>query len=170
MRNTIIFLLCCTLASTVNIFGQDSEALIFLVRHADRLGNNDALSEEGVKRSLALAHVLERVELDAIFSTDYTRTIETVKPLADQQQLEIEIYDPRDLNGLLSIIQSKYAGGRVLVVGHSNTIPQTINAMGVQPVLEDLNHDAYDDLFMVTLGANSLPALVSLQYGAQDHH
>ncbi len=170
MRNTIIFLLCYTLASSVNLFGQDSDALIFLVRHADRLGNNDALSDEGVNRSLALAHVLETAELDAIFSTDYTRTIETVKPLAQQQQLEIKIYDPRDLNSLISIIQSKYAGGRVLVVGHSNTIPQTMNAMGVQPALEDLNHEAYDDLFLVTLRANSQPTMVALQYGVQDHH
>lgn len=170
MRSTIIFLFCYMLTSGAILLGQDSGTMIFLVRHADRLGDNDALSDEGFNRSLALTHVLENVRLDAIFSTDYTRTIETVKSLAQDKQLEIAIYDPRDLNALIRTIQDKYAGGKVLVVGHSNTVPQTINAMGVQPVLNDLDHGAYDDLFMVFLRGDSAPTFVPLQYGTRDQH
>lgn len=170
MRSTIIFLFCYMFFSCTTLLGQGSDVLIFLVRHADRLGNNDALSDDGVNRSLALTHVLENVELDAIFSTDYTRTIETVKPLAQEKQLEIEIYNPGDLNALVEIIQDKYAGGKVLVVGHSNTIPQTINLMGIQPTLSNLDHGAYDDLFMVILRQDSDPTLVPLQYGVRDDH
>ena len=169
MRITIIFLTLFIFTPS-SLFCQDGDAIIFLVRHADRSGNDDVLSDAGKQRAQTLMHVLEQVQLDAIFSTDYARTRETVKPLARGQKLDINIYDPADLNGLIATIQSQYAGGRVLVVGHSNTIPQTINALGVQPALENLDHGAYDDLFMVILKEGAGPTLVPLQYGVRDNH
>ena len=169
MRSAIIYL-TLFIFSPSSLFCQNGDAIIFLVRHADRSGNDDVLSDAGRQRAQTLMHVLEQVHLDAIFSTDYSRTKETVKPLANGQKLDINIYDPGDLNGLIETLKSQYAGGRVLVVGHSNTIPQTINALGVQPALQDLDHGAYDDLFMVILKEGSDPTLVALQYGVRDDH
>ena len=52
----------------------------------------------------------------------------------------------------------------MLVVGHSNTLPQTISAMGAGP-RENLADDEYDWLFVVTLAANGSVSLMELRYG-----
>ncbi len=49
-----------------------------------------------------------------------------------------------------------------MVVGHSNTVPQTITALGVP--LENLEEHEYDWLFVVTL-TNGQASLTKLRFG-----
>jgi hypothetical protein len=56
----------------------------------------------------------------------------------------------------------------VLVVGHSNTVPAIIAALG-GPKLPDLCDAAYSNLFLLHLPADgSAPRLVRSQYGVAD--
>jgi hypothetical protein len=59
----------------------------------------------------------------------------------------------------------KHAGGTVLVVGHSNTIPAIVGALGA-PRPRDLCDSEYDQLFVVILGDTGPPRLVRSRYGA----
>ncbi|MBT3242250.1 MAG: histidine phosphatase family protein [Bacteroidetes bacterium] len=105
---------------------QDSEDFftIYLVRHAEKElvsdnPRNPALTECGKQRAESLANFLNAVELDAIYSTNYTRTRSTAQPTAKKQELEIITYNPRELESFANrLIEGKED---VLVVGHSNT-------------------------------------------------
>jgi hypothetical protein len=68
------------------------------------------------------------------------------------------------LRGLLPIA-SVLAGGTVLVVGHSNTIPAIVGALGA-PQPKELCDSEYDQVFTVVLGDTGPPRLIRSRYGA----
>lgn len=130
---------------------------VWIVRHAEALqdGTRDpALSPAGQARARLLPGVLRGRNISAIFATPYRRTQETAAPLADSLHLEITTYDPRDSTGLASKIMSENLAYEVLVVGHSNTVPGIIAALGGERP-PDLEHSEYDALFEVEIYSES---------------
>ena len=138
---------------------------IFLVRHAERaptsgpVPSDTGLSREGKTRAQHLADELRDAGITAIFTTEYKRTQETAAPLAKSLGIRPEVVPANDLRSLIAKI--KGANGRVLVVGHSNTLPQTINALGVDARVAIPETD-YDNLFVVLL--RTKPELIRLHY------
>lgn len=120
---------------------------IYLARHAETVGEDDTrrLSEEGRARAEALADALQaqaKEPIERIFSTDYPRTLETARPIADRLGLEVELYDPSDLSAFAERLKSM--GQTVLVVGHSNTTPALVELLGGAPgppIDEPTEHD-----------------------------
>ncbi len=138
---------------------------IYLVRHADRDGKPDVLNEAGEKRAQELKELLKDEKLDVIFSSNYNRTKSTAQPLVEELGLSLIIYDAGDLEALVTDVKTNYKGKRILIVGHSNTVPATINAFGVKPALEDIDHDTYNDLFQVLFTNQDDVALIQTTYG-----
>lgn len=69
---------------------------IFFIRHAESpfifgAERERSLSEKGYKDSIKVAARLAEVHFDKLFSSSYTRAIQTIEPLANQS--EIIIYD-----------------------------------------------------------------------------
>ncbi|PHS75650.1 MAG: histidine phosphatase family protein [Robiginitomaculum sp.] len=132
----------------------DKGTIVYLVRHAEKItgenaGRDPALTNEGEARAETLAGMLREENITKIYSSDYIRTRETAAPTAKVSGVEIEIYDPRDLPTLASLIQE--VKGHILVVGHSNTIPETVAALGGvggSPIFEK---SEYDRLYVVTI-------------------
>jgi phosphohistidine phosphatase SixA len=62
-----------------------------------------------------------------VYSTDYSRTLETATPVATLKNILIKYYDPRNLAEFSTKIKTLE---HVLVVGHSNTTPQILSLMG----------------------------------------
>jgi phosphohistidine phosphatase SixA len=56
------------------------------------------------------------------------RAQETAAPLAARFGLTAKIYDPRDTPGLVARVAAE--PGTVLVVGHSNTVPDIVEQLG----------------------------------------
>jgi broad specificity phosphatase PhoE len=145
---------------------------IILVRHAEKGGapqdRDPELSEAGHQRALELARVLGDVGISAIYSTPYLRTRHTAEPLARRIGLEVTITPLTQayVTELADMLRQRHAGETVLVVGHSNTVPRTINALGAGP-LEDLGEGEYDWLFVVTLTGDGHASLSRLHYGAR---
>jgi len=117
---------------------QDPETTIILVRHAETEFPADAedprdpfLHEVGLAQASRLAEMLAPEGLDHVFSTEYRRTRSTARPTAHAVGLEVEAYDPRDLAGFAEQLQTMT--GRMLVVGHSNTTPALVEALGGDP-------------------------------------
>jgi broad specificity phosphatase PhoE len=140
---------------------------LILVRHADREGNQDALSAAGLIRARELVHVGERLELSAIYHSNTVRARDTAAPLASALGL-VPIERPAsDVAALVDEVLAERHGQRVLVVGHGNTVPQMIAAAG-GPVLPDIAHDEFDRLFVLTTSRSwrGQPELAELQYGA----
>jgi phosphohistidine phosphatase SixA len=122
---------------------------IFIVRHADRLPADD-LSPAGVVRANELRRVLGQAKIDSIFSTDFTRTKKTAKPLALLMGLPTIIYSnaPAVINRILT--NSK--GKRVVVVGHSDTVDDLIQACGCIPppaITPNIPETQFDNLLQV---------------------
>ena len=90
---TILTVLACLMIS----FSQaQSGTTIFLVRHAEKVDSSrdPELSLPGKARAVRLKELLSEVGIDHIYSTDYIRTRDTAKPLAEVMDLPIESYRP----------------------------------------------------------------------------
>ncbi len=151
--------------TTTPAVGQTTPTTVVLVRHAEKgPGDRDPeLNDAGRRRAAALARVLGDVNISTIYSTPLLRTRNTAAPLARRLGIDVAL-TPDLVEDMAATIRSEHSGETVVVVGHSNTVPQTINALGAGPV-EDLDDDEYDWLFVVTLAANGSVSLMKLRYG-----
>ena len=173
-----------TLPLLVPLFPQrasaQDETIIFLVRHAERaddgpegnrmamdprMADDPPLSSAGTRRATLLSELLTDVGLTHIHSTDYRRTRETAGPTAESAGAEISLYDASDLIGFAEKLRS--TSGRHLVVGHSNTTPSLVNALGGEagPPIEPLE---YDRLYIVIISDTGVQTIL-LRFGVSFH-
>ena len=156
--------------TTTPAVGQTTPTTIVLVRHAEKGGEpgdrDPELNDAGRRRAAALARVLGDANISTIYSTPFLRTRNTAAPLARRLGIEVTItpITPEFIEDMAATLRSEHSGETVVVVGHSNTVPQTINALGAGP-MENLADDEYDWLFVVTLAANGSVSLMELRYG-----
>ena len=145
---------------------------VVVVRHAEKVdepGNRDPeLSEAGAERVEALTRLLRDVPLSAVYSSDFKRTRKTAEPVAEQAGVEVLLRDPREAVTLRDEILRDHRDGAALVVGHSNTVPMMLSALGVAepPAIAD---DQYDDCFVVWIPdeADAAPTLLRLHFGEE---
>ncbi len=148
------------------------DTTVILVRHAEKVDApgdpNPPLAPEGEERAAELARVLGLVDFSRIYVTSTIRTQRTAEDLAADLGITPVVKPPAASDEVVSEIRSGAAGRRVLVVGHSNTVPEMIEDLGggTIPVIED---DIYDNLFVLTLcrcrwgGERVMP----MKYGAR---
>ena len=137
----------CQIAQKSDLF------TIYLVRHSEKdlASKNEAdppLTKCGKQRSESLSSFLEDVKLDAVYSTDYNRTINTAKPTANSKELKIEKYNPRDLVRFSKLLID--AKKDVLVVGHSNTTG-VLAGLLIGEELGEIDLDIYDRIYQVVI-------------------
>ena len=122
---------------------------IYLVRHGEKAsaGQDPALTPQGRQRAQNIAAILHRTDIQAIFSTPTARTLQTAQPLAQQLGLTVERYDPAAPKALVAKVNALQ--GAVLVVGHSNTLPELVRLFGGEPGA-DIADDEYDRLYQLT--------------------
>src|SRR6185436_19103775 len=115
------------------------------------------LSGAGIARANSLAAMLKDARIRTVITTEYKRTRQTGDPVAKAGGVPLTVLDSKDVAGLLKKIRS--STGNVLVVGHSNTVPEVLKGLGVtEPVT--ITDDEFDSLFVVTRA--SPPAFVRL--------
>jgi broad specificity phosphatase PhoE len=161
-------------ASAPEAFGhssrQDGVTTVFLVRHAekDTIPESDPqLTEAGESRAQALSHVLEEAGVTAIFATQFRRTQDTMRPLADLLGLEVEVVEANRTDQLVETIRGSHQGGVVVVCGHSNTVPEIIVELGAAPVAPIEEANEYDNLYVVRLIADGGAEVTTLKFGRQ---
>jgi len=139
---------------------------VFLVRHAEKTAekSDPALTPEGEARAIALADHLEGEGITHIHSSDTTRTRDTAAPLAQRLDLQVELYDPRDLPAMAAKLN--LTPGRHLVVGHSNTTPQLTELLGGDGGTPIVEATEYDRLYIVTMGEGEPVKSYLTRYGA----
>ncbi len=125
----------------------------YVVRHAEKesapsnMTSDVPLSAAGAERAEALREILRDRKIVRIYSTGYQRTKQTAQPLATATGLPVQQYDPRDTAFIPSIKNLK---GNTLIVGHSNTVDDIINALMGEKQMSDLPDTQYGDLFILT--------------------
>jgi phosphohistidine phosphatase SixA len=168
MKNHFAFFL---LVLTMNLFAQaEKPTRIYVVRHAEKITsdpkeNDPSLTEKGYKRAVALAKKLKHKPLHTIYSTNYRRNKSTVLPTAEILRKEINLYDPKNLQTTAATILKENKGKYALVVGHSNTVLETIEALGGKRPLKSISDQDYDYLFLVTISANGKTKVKVMHYG-----
>ncbi|HET6978579.1 MAG TPA: phosphoglycerate mutase family protein [Pyrinomonadaceae bacterium] len=153
---------------------------VFLIRHAEREDEprqDPPLKKEGVVRSQELARLLGGVGIKAIFTSQFARTKLTAEPLATRLGLTPTSFtlksnpsNPRQIAAESTAeVTNKIlerAGESVLVIGHSNSIPDVIKMLGGD-VVPTIDERKFDDLFIVTVYAKGKAKVVQMKYGAE---
>jgi phosphohistidine phosphatase SixA len=135
------------------------KGLILLVRHAERPPMNaptddPSLTDAGKARAARLATVLADADIRTIFITRFRRTQETAAPIAAKLKLTPAVES--DTDGLVTALKAR-GDATVLVVGHSDTLPDVIKAFGGPAVT--IGDDDFDDLFVLVPGTGGLTRL-----------
>lgn len=140
-------------------------SVVYLVRHAEKAssGEDPGLTAAGVERATGLARLLRDAGITEVHSTDFRRTRDTAVPLAEALGLEVRIYHWDALDELAASMRR--AGGRHLVVGHSDTTPELVGLLGGEPGTPIDEPTEYDRLYIVTLGPDGLVTTTLLRYG-----
>ena len=139
-----------------------AQEAIYLVRHAERAdqSTDPPLSTAGVGRSYRLRDMLKDAGITRIFTSELRRTIETAAPLASAIHVSPQQISP---DALAAKIAASNARDRILVVGHSNTLPALLHALRVEPPIT-IADDEYDNLFIVVFPRDGRPVLLRLKY------
>ena len=151
---------------------------VFLVRHAEKAATppeDPPLLESGSKRAQELSHLLAKAGIKSIYTSQFLRTKQTAEPLARDLGIESSVIrirmsasNPREISQdtLKEMAEKIYerAGENVLIVGHSNTIPEVIRVLGGD-VIPTIDEKDYDDLFVVTVYARGKARVAHLKYG-----
>ena len=105
---------------------------IYVSRHMRKgEGDDPNLSAQGAAEAVRLAELLKDRGIAAIFVTPTKRSRETAQPLATATGAPVKTYDPRDNAALAQ--RAAAIPGSILIVGHSNTVPAIVAAVGGTP-------------------------------------
>ena len=142
---------------------------VILIRHAEKIidpNNADPdLSQAGQARAQELVRMFGDAGINAIYATQYKRTQQTVKPLADKLGLPVTQVNSKNTADLVTRIRSENSGQVVFIAGHNNSVPEIIAALGgpTFPIIPDTE---YDNLFIVTVYRTGKAKLLKLKYGS----
>jgi phosphohistidine phosphatase SixA len=140
-----------------------AQKAVLLVRHAEKVdeSKDPPLSAAGKARARSLARHLRTAGVTAIFVTQYKRTASTAAPLAAVASVKAVVIDADDRQALVDRIRKEK--GVVLVVGHSDTVPEILRLMG-HPEPVTIARTEYDSLFVLVPQPTGPPAVVRLRY------
>jgi broad specificity phosphatase PhoE len=136
--------------------------VVFIVRHAEKAttgGKDPDLSVQGQKRADALAQILKDSKITSVFVTEFKRTQETAAPTARATHVSPTMVPANDIGVLVEKLRA--LNGNALVVGHGNTIPDLLRAVGIATPVS-IPEDDYTEIFAVLVG--DAPQLVRLHY------
>jgi broad specificity phosphatase PhoE len=144
-----------------------AQQTVIFVRHAERAdggaGAPDAmtgapadptLSDAGAARAARLAAMLADAGVKGIYTSEFKRTQETAKPLASKLGVAIEVVPSKEAAALVAKIKAAHPRDTVLIIGHSNTIPDVIRAFG-GPAIK-IADDEYSGIYILTPSTGTL--------------
>jgi broad specificity phosphatase PhoE len=131
--------------------------------------SDPGLSAAGRRRARELARQLVDADvvagIDAVYATPYRRSQETARPIADALDLPINTYDAADTETVLESILKDHKGKIVLVIGHSNTLPELIANLGASKKVPPIAEDEYDNIYLVSIPWFGKTKTIRLRFG-----
>ena len=173
LRTTCSKVLCffaLFLFSLAPASGQSAKTVV-LVRHAEKADNparDPSLTIIGMARATALADALIDMNIDHVITSQYQRTIETAAQVIDRTGLTPEVIDAgtseEALAEVVTAVANRSSGETILIVGHSNTIPRLVGALGGSE-MPDLGEHEYDSIFILILAPGKAARTMRLRFG-----
>jgi broad specificity phosphatase PhoE len=158
-----------TSSSAIEAKPNKDVTVVLLVRHAEKADNSadPELSAAGMERARILVESVRRAGVTSIITTQLRRTRATAEPTATALGIRPEVIATTSANHVREIADTvrARAGGVLLIVGHSNTVPAIISELGasVAPICDS----EYDNLYVLTLPRDGRgPIIVQTRYGA----
>lgn len=133
-----------------------TETFFYLVRHAEKdTGYDPGLTKAGYRRCGDLYRALKEKRIKKVFVSQYRRSRLTADSLVYYTGADtIHYMADASADGLFSALALLSSiDSAVLIIGHSNTIPQIIRRLGVSgfELIEIPDHE-YDNLYIVKPG------------------
>lgn len=147
----------------------NAQQVVILVRHAELQGAAMAepkhlpLSEAGEARAKRLASMLKDSGIGAIYVTDFVRTNKTAEPLARELNKELTVLPKGDPRELVERLRKNHGGQTVLLVGHTDTLPGLLKALG-HPLDIKIEPQDYSNIFVVIPKSDGAPTFLRLRY------
>lgn len=143
---------------------------VVLVRHAEKelsTINDPPLTPDGELRAERLSQLFGKVtgvgRLTAIYVSDTRRSQQTAAPLAARLRMQPVIIPGDDIRGVARHAMHDHRGASVLIVGHSNTIPEIIRRISdieVPPIADD----DFDGIYVLSVPTLGKASLLRLEY------
>jgi broad specificity phosphatase PhoE len=143
---------------TVWLWGTATSTTVVLVRHAEKqmnAGDDPSLTPAGQARAALLAKMFgDRAALgglDAIYVSPTRRSHETAAPLAAKLSIKVTEGPEDDVKRLGRQVLREHQGGRVLIVGHSNTVPGLVAILSGHGKVPEIGDEEYSTMYIVTV-------------------
>ena len=151
-------LIIFALASFTSVVAQQKLTTFILIRHAEKASGNSMsdsskdpnLSDAGKKRAESLVTIFKNTSLQAIYSTAFTRTKDTVTPLAKAKGITINNYEAFKTE-VIDKILTDFEGGTILICGHSNNIPWIANYLIGTEKFKTFDDTDYGNMLVVSV-------------------
>jgi broad specificity phosphatase PhoE len=145
---------------------------VVLIRHAEKQVNaiSDApLSPAGEVRANRLAQMFGDAStfgrIGNIYVTDTRRTQQTAAGVAQRLALTPKVVEARTSSAdLASQVLRENRGGRALVVGHSNTVPEIVAALADRDDVPPIGDEEFDTLYVVSVPTIGHATVLRLKY------
>jgi broad specificity phosphatase PhoE len=154
------------------VWGTAGSTTVIVIRHAEKDLTQSAteppLSPAGEARAALLAHMFGDAEapgrVDAIYVSPALRNRLTAAPLAARLGIREIVAPADDPRGLARRALREHSGGRVLIVGHSDTVPQIVAELSGNPKIPQLGDQEYGTMYIVTVPQIGHANLLRLTY------
>jgi len=173
LRTIVVFAMLFAVLGAIVVFAYLTTfarpvTTIILVRHAEKKiepNNQDPdLSPEGFERAQEIARMFGEAGINAIYATQYKRTQETVKPLADRTGVAVKLLQANQTDELLKQLQTTNRGQTVFIAGHNNTVPAIVSTLSGE-TYPTIPESEFDNLYIVTIYRFGKAKVVKLKYG-----
>lgn len=165
-RAALLLSLAFVLAGNAHV--ARAQQAVFVLRHAERAeyeSPDGVLSSAGEERARALAHVLADAGVTAVYTSERKRTLQTADPLTQALRIAPTAVGatPEQVDATLKLVRARDKNGIVVIVGHSDSVPLFLKALGYSGEVK-IGPREHDDLFVVVPNATGPPTVLRLNY------
>jgi broad specificity phosphatase PhoE len=141
-------------------WGTADATTVIVIRHAERdrgagAGADPPLTPAGQARAELLAQMFGDANtaghIDAIYVSPALRNRLTAAPLAARLGVSVAVAPADDPAGLARRALREHSGGRVLIVGHSDTVPAIVAALTGSTKIPTIGDDEFGTMYIVTV-------------------
>ena len=153
MKKIIVLLLFFWIQVTL---GQNTITQYYFIRHAEKADSskNPDLSDKGLERAQEWKTLFSKIKFDAVYSTDFNRTLQTIQPIVAGNNQLLKIYNPKMID--IETFKKETHGKTILIVGHSNTISNMVNQIIKENKYNNIEENQFGNLYIVTLFENQI--------------
>ncbi len=154
------------------VWGTASSTTVVVIRHAEKDLSANAedppLTAAGQARAALLAQMFGDAKnlghLDAIYTSPALRNRLTAAPLAERLGLRATVVPADDSRGLVRRVLREHSGERVLIVGHSDTVPEIVATLSDNSNVPEMDDEEYGTIYIVTVPRVGNANLLRLHY------